>query len=128
MSAAYLKIELTQGEDYRETWTWYDATEALVNLSGYTALLQARSAYGAADLLVDISTTPGAHGAITLGGAAGTIEIHIEDTCSAAITVPDSPGSPPVRRIPYDMWLYSPGGDKIAFTYGLIEIKRKVST
>lgn len=128
MSAAYLKIELTQGEDYREVWTWYDASGALVNLSGYTALLQARSAYGAADLLIDISTTAGAHGGITLGGAAGTIEVHIEDTCSAAIVVADSPGAPPVRRIPYDLWLYAPNGDKIHFTYGPIEIQRKVRT
>jgi len=126
VSAANLNIKLTQGEDYRETWTWYDASGALVDLSGYTALLQAQSAYGAEDLLVNISTTPGAHGEITLGGEAGTIEVHIEDTCSAAIAVSDSPGLPPVRRIPYDLWMYAPMGDKIHFTYGMIETQRKV--
>lgn len=129
MSAAYVKIELTQGEDYRETWVWYDASGAIVNLTGYTALLQARESFAAsAALLIDISTTPGAHGEITLGGAAGTIEIHIHDTCSAAISVSDSPGAPPVRRIPHELWMYAPNGDKIPFTYGPVEVARKVRT
>ena len=74
-----------QGVTFDKTFTWTIGGTA-VNLTGYTAALQVRSAYDAGTALISLST--GGSG-LVLGGTAGTITA----TISAASTGGLEPGS-----------------------------------
>jgi hypothetical protein len=79
------KLDIQQGATLSLTATWTDSTGAAVNLTGYTARMQVRSAYDATTTI--LSLTSGA-GDITLGGSAGTIAITASATVTAALTAP----------------------------------------
>jgi hypothetical protein len=72
---------LEQGATFSRVVTWKDSTNALVNLTGYTAKMQIRDASGG--VIVSLTDT---NGGITLGGAAGTITITISATQTTAFT------------------------------------------
>jgi Na+/serine symporter len=82
-----------QGATFQKTFTWsVDGTA--VNLTGYSAALQVRSAYDSDVALVSLVSGSG----IVLGGAAGTIDV----TISAAVT-----SGLPVGSLTYDLELTS---------------------
>jgi hypothetical protein len=77
-------LEIKQGATLSLTATWKDSTGAAINLTGYTARMQVRSAYDATSTILSLTSSSG----ITLGGAAGTIAITASATVTAALTAP----------------------------------------
>ena len=82
---AKLKFTIYQGATFRKrlTWTGPAPTRTPIDLTGCTARMQVRPDIESATVLVELNTT---NGGITLGGAAGTIELFISDEASAAFT------------------------------------------
>jgi hypothetical protein len=83
--AGVYSIACDQGSTFLFTVTWTqplttdqitagDTFGTPVNLTGYGARMQVRSAAGATDLEIDASTT---NGMITLGGSLGTVAINV---------------------------------------------------
>ena len=99
MSAGIHHISIEQGATFTQVMTW-KISDVVVNLTGYTARLKARSTVGSRNV-PSISLTSAAGGDITLGGAAGTITISLSATETAAL----NPG-----KYTYDLELQSSGG------------------
>ena len=98
MMANRYDIQIKQGATFSLTATWKDSTGAAINLTGYTARMQVRLTYDAATTI--LSLTSGSE--ITLGGAAGTIDITVSATTTAGLTAPWAGA--------YDLELVSGGG------------------
>jgi hypothetical protein len=81
MAAGTLDFTIEQGATFNLLLTW-KINDVLVNLTGYTARLQAR--VDVQDTTTVLSLTTGA--GITLGGAAGTISI--DQTAVQTTTLP----------------------------------------
>ena len=97
MPAGTYDLTVECGATFDTTFTWTTSAGSAVNLSGYTARLQIRESVDAAATLVSLTSSSG----ITLGGAAGTIQVVISATATAAITA---------RTGVYDLELVSGGG------------------
>lgn len=108
-----LDLELWQGATWSYVLTWEVAGNP-VNLSGYTARLQARASVEATATALSISTTAG----ITLGGSLGTVTLSRSATETAALT----PG-----RYYYDLELVSSGGVVTRLTEGTLTIYAEVT-
>ena len=80
-NAAEYNIEIEQGATWKRLLTLRDSASALIDLSGYTALLQIRSSVKSNKKLVELTETSG----LTLGGAAGTLLITFSDAITAAL-------------------------------------------
>jgi tRNA threonylcarbamoyladenosine modification (KEOPS) complex Pcc1 subunit len=98
MSAGVYKLTIEQGETFNPILTWKDETEALVNLTGYTARMQIRKSVDASAFLLECTTE---NGRITLGGALGTIALSVSAADTAAL---------PAGIFRYDLELISGGG------------------
>jgi hypothetical protein len=72
MPAKKLDITIEQGATFIMNVTWKNPAGVPVNLTGYTAKMQARLKYSDATALATFST---ADSTITLGGALGTIAV-----------------------------------------------------
>lgn len=92
--------DMPQGTTYTLTLRWMLGTTP-ANLTGYSAAMQMRADYD--DELPVVSLDNGDLGGIVLGGSAGTIEITVADTVTAAL----EPG-----KYRYDLELYSAAGTK----------------
>lgn len=93
MSAGVYDIVVEQGAVFNRVLTWRDATNALVNLTGYTARMSVRQSYDSTTNIFEMTT---ANGRITLGGAAGTITMYISASDTDDI---------PYKRFVYDLKL-----------------------
>lgn len=69
-------------------WTCSGPNVQPINLTGYSAYMQIRSAPQATDLEASITTTLTSQGVITLGGSAGTVSINVTGETTAALTNP----------------------------------------
>lgn len=70
------------GETFKRRLTLVDSAGAAINLTGCTAMLQVRASVGGT-VIFDLTHSAG----ITLGGSAGTIDIEISATATAAASV-----------------------------------------
>ena len=95
---------VAQGGTYRRTFTWA-LNGTAVNVTGYTATLTVRTAPTAATAVATVTSSSG----LTLGGAAGTIDVLITDTVTAAI----EPGT-----YAWDLFLVSGGGETTPLVAG----------
>lgn len=100
MSAGIWDITAEQGATFNPTLTYKDSTGVLVNLTGYTAQMQVRSAYEAVDPAALILTTE--NGGITLGGAAGTIVLLVTAVKMSTLKA-SSETTPPSAVYFYDL-------------------------
>lgn len=73
MAAETHNITIEQGATFTLSLVWRDSDNALIDLTGYTARMQVRKTHRSDTVLLNFTT---ANGAITLGGAAGTIEVE----------------------------------------------------
>jgi hypothetical protein len=97
MAAGQHDITIEQGTTFQMNLVWeYDGDP--IDLTGYTARMQVRRTHRSDSALLTFTTE---NGAITLGGAAGTIQI-----VGAASLTDDVPSKPCV----YDLEMVSPGG------------------
>jgi hypothetical protein len=102
-------FRMTNGEDFTRSLTWFqdEEMEHPVNLTGWTAAFHVD--LGGATILT-VTTTPGDPGAITLGGPAGTIGIHIARAAFAAATA--------FSVATYRLLLTAPSGDTLCLLDG----------
>lgn len=107
-------FKLLQGATFEELITWSDEAGP-VNLTGYTARMQAREEYESATAFIDINT---GNGGITLGGAAGTIALFISATNTALITA---------EHGYYDLELVSPTGRVYRLLQGKICVSKEAT-
>ena len=84
MPAKKLDITIEQGAEFVMNLTWKNPAGSPVNLTGYTAKMQARLKYSDITPLVTFSTSDGT---IVLGGALGTVAVSGPATMSG-ITKP----------------------------------------
>lgn len=74
-------ITCYQGATFNNRFT-VEIDDVPLNLTGYTAALQVRETYSAATAVVSLTSASG----ITLGGTAGTIDVTIAASTTAALT------------------------------------------
>lgn len=108
-------FKVLQGATFEETITWTDDSGAAMNLTGYTARMQAREEYDSATAFIDINT---GNGGITLGGVAGTIALLISATNTALITA---------EHGYYDLELVSPTGKVYRLLQGKICVSKEAT-
>ena len=106
---------IDQGANWKLTITWRDSADALVNLTGYSARAEVRSASDSS-LLLAASTVAGT---ITLGGAAGTIAINVPAATTGALTA---------QTAKWDLELTSGSGEITRLLKGLAVIDPQVTT
>lgn len=97
-------LTIVRGETWQRVFAWTTGVPAMpVDLTGWTARMQIRQDWLAPGLpsgsaLVSLTTE---NGAITLGGAAGTVEAIIDATTTSSLVIDDGV---------YDLELISPSG------------------
>ena len=106
-------FEAGQGETFDRTVTWKIA-DVPVNLTGYTARMQVRKTIRSTATVVSLTSSSG----LTLGGSAGTIQIVISATATAALTA---------GKYVYDLELVSAGGVVTRVLKGSIEFTPEVT-
>lgn len=112
MTAVY-PFTAGQGETFDRTITWeIDGTP--VNLTGYTARMQIRKTHKSTSAVVSLTSSSG----LTLGGSAGTIQIVISATATAALTA---------GKYVYDLELVSAGGIVTRVIEGTFELTPEVT-
>jgi hypothetical protein len=112
---ANYNLVIYQGANLSQVFTWQDSNQTPVNLTGYTARMQARTSIEAPTPFIDLTN---ANGGVTLGGSAGTVTVTMTATQTAAIT--ETVGI-------YDLELVSPGGIVTRFLQGTVVISREVT-
>ena len=105
---------MDQGATWDNVLTWKISGNP-VNLTGYTARMQARSTVDSTTTI--FSWTSGA-GQLILGGAAGTITMAIPDSVTATY---------PAGTYVYDLELESGGGDTTRLLEGTFKITPEVT-
>ena len=86
MTAPIYNFTIMQGSTFQRIITKKDASGTPVNLTGYTARMQARNDLNSA-VVLDLTTE---NGGIVLGGVAGTIELNITATATASLIAPNT--------------------------------------
>lgn len=112
---AKANLQINQGATFRHKFTWKDGKGRAINLTGYTARLQAREAIES-DIAVITLTTE--NGGIVLGGTVGTIQLYMSDEDTTLITA---------KKLIYDLELEAPGGDVVRPIGGFINVSFEVT-
>jgi hypothetical protein len=112
MAGAY-NFTIEQGATFNLLMTWR-IDNVPVNLTGYTARLQARIDVDETDTILSLTTGAG----ITLGGAAGTISLDQTATQTAVL---------PKGEYVYDLELQSSGGIVTRLLQGELNISAEVT-
>jgi hypothetical protein len=108
-------ITCNQGATLQRTITWTDPARNPINLTGYTARMQVRTAANAASTLLELTTS---NSRISLGGAAGTVAINVAANVTANLT----PG-----LYVYDLEVVSGGGEVTRLVEGNFNVKAEVT-
>jgi hypothetical protein len=111
--AGEYNFTIEQGATFNLLMTW-KIDNVAVNLTGYTARLQARIDVDETDTILSLTTGAG----ITLGGAAGTITLDQTATQTALL---------PKGEYVYDLELQSSGGVVTRLLQGELNISAEVT-
>jgi len=112
ITSGRLDITAQAGKTWMFTFTVRDEAGALVNLTGYTARMQARADWTSTPIL-SLATGAG----ITLGGALGTVAIAVTAATTSAIAVGD---------YAFEIELVAPDGTIPPFVLGALHVTHKV--
>jgi len=116
MAAFKVPLKIDQGATFRKSVTWKAGTPAApVDLTGCTARMHVRSEVKSATVLLDLTT---ANGGITLGGAAGTVDLYLTDDQTTAITWTSAV---------YDLEVEFANGDVRRLLYGSVTVSPEVT-
>lgn len=108
-----LDLNMWQGASWDYTLTW-TTNGAAVNLTNYSARMQARTAYHATATVFSITSGSG----ITLGGTAGTILLEASAATTAGV---------PEGTYVYDLELVSPGSAVTRLVEGMLTVDPEVT-
>lgn len=109
-------LTIYQGATLRDTVTWKAGDPAVaVDLTGCTARAQFRRSVGSTEVLATLDTESGG---IILGGAAGTIQLHMSATDTAALAW---------RQAVYDLEIVLADGDVRRFMKGDVTVDPEVT-
>jgi len=86
MAAGYHHFIIEQGATFKHTLTLKDASDSLINLTGYSAEMDLRKNQ---DDSSEVITLTVANNRITMGGSAGTVVLEISASDSSALLVGD---------------------------------------
>lgn len=81
--AAFHHLVIDQGATLRESFTYKDSDNAVVDLTGYTARSQVRSSYTSATTILNLTSQAGT---LTITANTGTIAFNVSATTTAALT------------------------------------------
>lgn len=110
-----LDMTLYQGTTFRKTLIWKTGDPAVsVNLSGYTARMQARRKLSDPEILFELTTE---NGGIALTSAEGKITLYLSDVQTTALE----------GRAVYDLEVVAPNNDVIRLVEGRITISPEVT-
>ncbi len=115
MQSASYHITVNQGSHFTLPITWKDQNQVPINLTGFTARMQARRTHDATTHFIELTTE---NGGITLGGAAGTITLSLSAAATAAISAETGV---------WDLELISSGGIVTRLIQGEITISKEVT-
>lgn len=108
-------LTIYQGASFREHFTWTDENNTPVNLTGYSACMQARPTPESAQTLLTLTT---ANGGIMLGAAAGTVLVQM--SAAQTETLPTGGGH-------YDLELVAPDGAVTRLLMGRLYINQEIT-
>lgn len=115
-----VNIEIEEKIPYTLSLTHRDETTNLpVDLTGYSAIIQVRGAFGSSSLFLELTSTSGS---IILGGVYGTIDVIF--TSEMSDTSQQTTGW---TRAVYDLVIIDTLGKRIKLTKGFITILRSSS-
>lgn len=115
MSAAVYDFTIEQGTTHRMSFLWEDSEAVPINLTSYTARMQARKAFNAEEVLINATTE---NGMITLIPATGEVQIELPESITALLTW---------SQALYDLELISSDGTVTRLVQGSITISREVT-
>ncbi len=112
---AKLKFTIYQGATFPKRLRWVAPGGTPVDLSGYTARMQVRSEVESPTVLLSMTTE---NGGITLGGAAGTIDLYVSAEQTAAITWEGGV---------WDLEIVYPSGEVTRLAQGSMSVSKEVT-
>lgn len=115
MSAGTHDILIEQGATFKQRIVWKNSLGVAIDLTGFTAKMQARKSYTAPDILVQLTTE---NGGITLGGINGTIDLLLTATQTSALSFTSGM---------YDIELISGTGEVTRLLAGEITLSKEVT-
>lgn len=115
MTPGNYDLTIYQGATLGLVLTWKDENETPIDLTGYTARLQARESVDASTSFISLTTE---NSGIALGGNAGTITLNMSATDTAALT--ETSGM-------YDLELVSGGGQVTRLLQGALLVNKEVT-
>lgn len=125
MEPGVYAIALHQGASWRKTFTFATANPdptldpIPVNLTGCEVRMDIRSRAGAPDpALISLSELPTPDGSLTLGGAAGTLVIHLTAAATNRLRI---------KKAAYDIFLEWSNGDVDKVVMGSVTIDPAVT-
>lgn len=115
-----LNLKINQGETFRYTLIWKDSNEVLIDLTGAAARMQVRDSHDSPTVLLSFSSNPADNpdGTLTMGGAAGTIEIYLSAAKTATVTW---------LSAVYDLEVIETNGDVTRLIEGKISVTKEVT-
>jgi len=113
MSAGTYNTTLEQGATFSRTLTYKDAAGNAIDLTGYTARMQARPYVGSPNKVLDLTTE---NGGISIAAATGKITWTVAASVTAAIKQ-DS--------LVYDLELIAPDGTVTRVIQGTLTVSKR---
>lgn len=119
MAAGTYNMLCEQGATLRRKFTWTDANDRPINLTGCTARMQVRPTYRSPTRWLTVSSTAqDVDASLVLGGAAGTITLFVSDAKTASF---------PASRGVYDLEIVMANGDVVRFLQGQFQVTAEVT-
>lgn len=115
MQAAKLNLAIQQGATFRKRLVRRNEKGKPINLTGFTAKLQARLNHGDTTTLFELSTE---NGGVVITPLTGTIDLYISDEVTATFGFPGCV---------YDLMLYAPNGDALRLCEGKVSVSPGVT-
>lgn len=112
---AKLKFTIYQGATFRKRLTWTAPDGTPIDLSGCTARMQVRAEVESPAVLLSLTTE---NGGLTLGGAAGTVELYVSDEDTGAITWESGA---------WDLEIVHPSGEVTRLAQGSVAVSPEVT-
>jgi hypothetical protein len=115
MAAAIFDFTIEQGATLNKIFLWKDNLGAVINLTGYTARMQARPSLTSTTIYLDMTN---ANGQIVITAGTGSIQLLLSAATTNAIEW---------TKAKYDLEVVSGGGAVTRLIYGSIDVSRGIT-